>query len=148
MRRLFPTLILVFAVSSLLIFLLGDSGLLARNDLAVYREQLAANVASLEARQADLESRLARLRSDPDTVRVLARGQGLYEPGEAVVRLEGAPSRPDINAVGDLLKYHGGPEARNAVIKTAGVGLSIALIAWALLQSTAARRRAHAGPGR
>ena len=148
MRRLFTLLILVFAVSSLLIFLIGDSGVLALDDLAAYRDKLAANVASLDARHAELESRLSLLRSDPATEKLLARSFGLYEPGDAVVRLEGTPVRPEINAVGDLLKYRGGTEARTSFIKAAGACLSIAILAWALLQSMAARRRAHAGAGR
>jgi cell division protein FtsB len=148
MRRLFPLLILVFSAASLVIFFFGDSGVLSQDDLARYRDRLAANVADLEARNAALQARLTQLRDDPTTTRVMARDLGLFAPGDAVVRIEGLPKRPETNAVGDLLRYRREPDARNAVVKTVGIGLSMVLFAWGLLRSAAGRRRAHAAQGR
>jgi cell division protein FtsB len=148
MRRLFPILILVFAVSSLVIFFLGDSGVLSHDDLAGYRDRLAANVVDLEARNAQLQATLKQLRDDPSTTRVLARDLGLFEPGDAVVRIEGLSNRSQVNAVGDLLRYRKGPDARNAMIKTVGLGISVVLLAWGLLRSITGKRRLDAGQGR
>src|SRR5882724_11625230 len=133
MRRLFPILILVFSTASLVIFFFGDSGVLSQRDLSRYRDQLAANVADLENRDAELQARLTQLRDDPATTQLMARDLGLFAPGDAVVRIEGLPSRPETNAVGDLLRYRREPDARNAVVKTVGLGLSIVLIAWGML---------------
>ncbi len=148
MRRLFLLLTVVFSVASLLIFLLGDSGVLAYDDLAGYRARLAANVADLEARNAGLEARLKQVRDDPDTERVMARSLGLYDPGDEVIRIEGRQTPQEVNAVGDLLRYRGGPPARSSVIKAASLGLSVLLLVLALLRSAAVRRRVHAGQGR
>ncbi len=148
MRRLFPVLIVVFSVSSLLIFLFGDSGVMAHDDLASYRARLAANVADLEERNAELEARLKQLRGDPETERVLARDLGLYEPGDEVIRIEGRQAPSEVNAVGDLLRYRGGSPARSSVIKAAALGLSLLLLGRAVFLSLAARRRTNAGPGR
>jgi cell division protein FtsB len=145
MRRLFPLLILIFSTSSVVIFLLGDSGLTAFDDLAAYRDRLAANVASLEARNAELQARLTRLRDDPESAKVLARDLGLFEPGDHVIKLEGRPVRTEVHAVGDLLRYHGAPTARSRIIKTTGAALSLAALAWSLARVLLERRRAHAG---
>ncbi len=141
MRRIFPVLVLLFSLASLLIFLLGDSGLAAYDDLAAYRDRLAANVASLAARNGDLQARLARLRDDPDTERVMARDLGLFQPGERVIHLEGSPGKPEIHAVGDLLRYRGAPSARNGIIKAAGVCLALLALGWSLARALAGRRR-------
>lgn len=148
MRRLFPALVLVFVVSTLLILLFGDSGIMAYRKLDAYREALAANVADLRARHDELRAALERTRTDPSRTIVLARDLGLYRPGETVVKIEGRPPRVEGYAVGALVKMRQGTRSRNPVIKAAGVSVALLLAAWLYLSSRAARRRAHAAPGR
>jgi cell division protein FtsB len=148
MRRLFPLLILVFAAASLLTCAFGDSGLLAYRSLAVYRARLAANVADLEGRQAALQARLADVRTDPDEERILARGLGLYAPGEKVVKIEGAPASTESSVVGDLLRYHAPAPTRNAAIKTVAAGGALVLLVLAFLRFLRERRGLRAGAGR
>ena len=144
MRRFFPVLILVFAVASLLIYLFGDSGLLAYASLASYRAKLVANVADLEARNSRLQGRLSAVRTDPDTEKVIARSQGWYEPGEQVVKIEGAAAAQELAVVGDMLRYHKPSETHNAAIKSAAAVLVVALLAVVLLGARRGRKRAHA----
>jgi cell division protein FtsB len=146
MRRLFPVLILVFSVASLLIYLFGDSGLLSYAALSSYRERLSANVADLEARHGELQGRLAAVRSDPETAKVMARSQGYFEPGDQVVKIEGTSSPRELNVVGDLLRYRKPSETRNAAIKSAAAGIALTLLAWAFLRARRGRKRAHADP--
>jgi len=148
MRRLFPALILVFSVSSLLISLLGDSGLAAYARLDAYRRRLAANVADLQARNTALSAKLQAVRADPETALVMARAQGLTAPGDSVVKLEGRPTAPEVNVVGDLLRYRAPPATRNALIKTLCAFAALALIAASILRLRRERKRPHAAAGR
>ncbi len=148
MRRLFPVLMLVFSVASLLIYLFGDSGLFSYAALASYKAKLAANVSDLEARNNQLLGRLTAVRTDPDTEKVMARSQGWYEPGEQVVKIEGISSPQELTVVGDLLRYRKPSETRNAAIKSAAAGMALTLLAWALLSARRGRKRANADPMR
>ena len=82
-----------FSVASFLICLFGDSGVFAYRKLDCYRHDLAANVERLQARNVALTEELANLKDSPERNLVLARGIGLYRPGDEVVRLEGLPPR-------------------------------------------------------
>jgi hypothetical protein len=146
MRRLFPVLILVFSVASLLIYLFGDSGLLSYAALSSYRAKLAANVADLEARHGGLQGRLTAVRTDPDTEKVMARSQGWYEPGEQVVKIEGISPPQELNMVGDLLRYRKPSETHNSAIKSAAAAIALILLAWALVGARRGRKRANADP--
>jgi cell division protein FtsB len=141
MRRLFPLLIVVFLVASVLIYLLGDSGLLAYGDLESYRRKLAANVESLQQRNKNLAAELAGLKEDSEQNIVLARRIGLYRPGDEVVKLEGLAPRVEHYVVGDLLKLRKTNDARSAVVKAGAICLTVLLSAFALLSSRASRRR-------
>jgi len=148
MRRLFPALVMVFATASLLISLLGDSGVMAFARLSAYRQELAANVADLQARNAALAARLEAVRADPETAKVMSRAQGLYEPGETVVKLEGHPSPPEVTVVGDLLRYRAPPAGHNALIKTLAAAAAGAFMLWSIFRMRKERKRTDAAAGR
>jgi cell division protein FtsB len=147
MRRLSPILIVIFLVASVLIYLFGDSGVLAFKDLESYRERLALNVESLQQRNKNLTAELADLKGNTELNVVLARRLGLYRPGEAVVRLQGQSARVEHYVVGDLLKLRRSVDARNAVVKTVAICLSMLCAAFVLLSTRASRRKARGSQG-
>jgi cell division protein FtsB len=141
MRRLLPIFFAGFAIASILIYFFGDSGLLAYRRLDDYRQALAANVESLQARNADLTEELASLRDDPQRSLVLARGIGLYQAEDEVVKLEGL-GRPAVsNEVGALLKLRKTRTSRNVIFKATGLGVSGLLAALAVIAARASRRK-------
>jgi cell division protein FtsB len=145
MRHLFLVLIVVFVIASALIFFFGDSGLTAYGSLDRYREKLAANVEDLRNRNSDLTADLSSLRTSPERALVLARGFGLYRSSDQVVKLEGRPSRGEPTQIGTMLKLKKTSEARNSVFKSAAMGASVVLLAFAAVSIRRSRRRAHDG---
>jgi cell division protein FtsB len=143
MRYLFPVLIVVFVIASILIFFFGDSGLAAYRSLDRYREKLASNVEDLRQRNNDLTADLSSLRTSSARTLVLARGIGLYRSGDQVVRLEGLPSRAEPTAIGNLLKLRKTNDARNSVFKSTAMGVSVLLLAYAGISIRRSRRKAH-----
>jgi cell division protein FtsB len=147
MNRLLPIGIAAFIAASLGIFFLGDSGLSAFGGLSRYEQGLEANVESLKQRNQDLQAELTRLKSDPQSVRVLAHGIGLYAPGETVVKLVGRPPKPESYAVGDLLRLRRPEPTGNVLFKETALGVVAAALIAALF-AAAARRKANASSRR
>jgi cell division protein FtsB len=147
MRYLFPVLIVVFIIASALIFLFGDSGLTAYGNLDRYREKLAANVEDLHQRNTLLTADLNSLRKGSERAVVLARSIGLYRSGDEVVKLEGRPTHGEPTAIGNLVKLRKTSDARNSVFKSAAMGISAILLAYAGISIRRSRRRAHDSPG-
>jgi cell division protein FtsB len=141
MRRLSPILIFIFLAASVLIYVFGDSGVRAYNDLEKYRQRLAMNVESLRQHNRNLAAELADLKGDAELNVVLARRLGLYRPGDVVVKLEGLSPRVEHYVVGDLLKLKKGGEARSAVVKSVALCLSSLFAASAILSARASRRK-------
>lgn len=130
-----------FVLSSLLIFLFGDSGLTASADLEAYRGRLASNVARLHALNGNLAAEARLVEDDPDTIRVMARGVGLYAPEERVIRIRGYGSSSSYE-VGDLLRYRIRDGGRTRSFKILGVLLPLAMAALSVvLHLLQARRR-------
>ena len=146
MRYLFPVLIVVFIITSALIFFFGDSGLTAYGTLDRYREKLAANVEDLRQRNTILTADLDSLRKSSERSVVLARGIGLYRSGETVVKLEGRPTRGERMAIGNLVKLRKASDARNSVFKSVAMGVAAILLACAAVSIRRSRRRAHDSP--
>ena len=147
MRRLSPILIVIFLAASVLIYIVGDSGLLAFNDLEGYRQRLSANVESLQQHNRKLTAELADLKGDAELNIVLARRLGLYRPGDRVVKVQGVSNRVEHYVVGDLLKLKKAGDARSAVVKTAALCLSMLMTAYVLFSSRASRRKARGSQG-
>jgi len=147
MRRLSPILIVIFVVASVLIYLFGDSGVLAFNDLEGYRRRLVLNVESLQQHNRNLTAELSDLKGNAELNIVLARRLGLYRPGDEVVRLQGLSNGVEHYVVGDLLKFRKSGDARSAAVKTAALCLSALMTAYVLLSSRASRRKASGSQG-
>jgi cell division protein FtsB len=147
MRHLFPLIIGIFLVASLLIYLLGDSGLLAYGDLESHRQRLAANVESLQQRNKNLSAELAGLKESDEQNILLARRIGLYRPGEEVVKLEGFAPRVEHYVVGDLLKLRKTSEAKSPMFKAGAICLAVFLSVLALFFPRASRRRVRGSHG-
>jgi hypothetical protein len=131
-----------FLLSTLLIYFFGDSGLGAYAELESYRSRLEANVVNLESLNGRLASEARLAETDPGTIRVLARGIGLYAPEERVIRIRGYTPSPSAYEVGDLLRYRIGEGGRNRAFKILGISLPLAMIALSVtLRLLAARRR-------
>ncbi|MGA2641853.1 MAG: septum formation initiator family protein [Spirochaetia bacterium] len=142
MRRLFPIGFAAFTIASLVIFFFGDSGLAAYQGELRYAQALAANVEALKQRSQELASRLQKLKTDRESNIVLAREIGMYEPGDAVVKLAGRPPRNEINAMGDLLRRLRPDIERNAAVKEAALGAAVFLLLAAFLAARIGRGKA------
>ena len=147
MRRLVPIGFAAFALASLGIFFFGDSGLGAYEGMKRYEDSLAANVEALKQHNLVLKARLQKLKTDRDSNIVLARDIGMYEPGDAVVKMAGRPLRGEIYAMGDLLKRRKSNSDRNTAFKEAGLGAALVFLLAAFLAARVGRRKAD-GPRR
>jgi cell division protein FtsB len=142
MRRLLAIGFAAFALSSLAIFFFGDSGLQAFRGLSGYALSLAANVEALKQRNQELQARLQMLRTDRESILVLARDVGMYEPGDAVVKLVGRPSLSENYAMGDLLRMRKTDKDRNASFKETAIGAAFVFLLAAFLTGRFGRRKA------
>jgi cell division protein FtsB len=148
MRNLLLIVVLVFAIASSLIFVCGDSGVLAFRSLESYKRSLGANVASLQERNRALTAELSSLRDDPERSMVLARDLGLYRTGEEVVKLVGVAHRSTLYTVGDLLRMRKPTDTRSAIFKGAAVALAVLLLAYGVISARGAAVRRGFGPSR
>lgn len=148
MRRLLPLLMVIFIIASLAIFLFGDSGLVAFTRREHYRENLAANVSALDARHQALEAELAQLKANRDTTIALARGLGLYAPGDKIVQLEGRVAKGEVYAMGDLLKMNDSDGARSSIFKMSAFIAAALLILAAFIFTRSPRRKPLGHHGR
>jgi cell division protein FtsB len=142
MRRLLPISFAAFALASLGIFFFGDSGLGAYQGMLRYERSLAANVEVLRQHNHQLEARLEKLKTDRESNIVLARDIGMYEPGDAVVRLEGRPPRSETYAMGDLLRMRKVATERNAAFKEAALSFAFMFMLTSVIATRIARRKA------
>ncbi len=143
MRRLLFPLAAGFLLSSLLIYLLGDSGIVAYRAMTAYRESLRANVGSLISLNDRLKGELDDLQEDPWKLEVLAGELGLYREGDRVIRLEGTAASPVTYEVGNLLKLSRRKVARNPILKAAGLGLAALIGMFSLAAARSRRKREH-----
>ena len=142
MRRLLSIAFGVFTLASLAIFFFGDSGLAEYQAELSYERSLAANVDALKQRGQELAARLQMLKTDRESVIVLARGVDLYEAGDAVVKLAGRPPRKEVYAMGDLLKRRRPETELNAAFKEAALGAAPVFLLAAFLAARIGRRKA------
>ncbi|HET6487848.1 MAG TPA: septum formation initiator family protein [Spirochaetia bacterium] len=143
MRRILLVLILCFSIASLLIYLLGDSGLLAYARLSRYHRNLAANVENLRQRNTELQSELTGLQKGRERTTILARSIDLYTTGDRVIQIEGMGRSRRTVAVGDLLSYNPPAETRSAAFKAGALLLAVVLLAGVPFARRWMRRREH-----
>jgi cell division protein FtsB len=78
----FAALYVAFAAGALATCLFGRAGVGGYRSLGQYADTLRRNITELEAANTRLATELESLRTDPETVRVLAHDLGYAEPGE------------------------------------------------------------------
>jgi cell division protein FtsB len=143
MSRLLPIGITAFIVASLAIFFFGDSGLTAFRSRSQYERSLAANVEDLKQRNSELLARLQLLKTDRESIVVMARGIGMYEPTDTVVKLVGRPPRPLLYAMGDLLRMRKVDSTRNTVFKETTLVVTFVFLLLAMVSARLARKRSQ-----
>jgi hypothetical protein len=141
MRRLLPVFTIGFAISSLLVFLLGDSGLRAYGRLAAYRVELEDNVERLSSIHSRLENELSGLEAGSETSVVLAREIGLYREGDRVIRIEGGTGKRAASDVGSLIRLTRQERRADPALKGVGLGIIAAGCAAFLVVGKALRAR-------
>jgi cell division protein FtsB len=141
MSRLLPIGITAFIVASLAIFFFGDSGLTAFQSGLRYERSLAANVEDLKQRNDQLQARLQLLKTDRESIIIMAREIGMYEPGDRVVKLAGRSPRPQLYVMGDLLRMRKAGSTRNAAFKEITLLATPFFLLLALVAARLARKR-------
>jgi cell division protein FtsB len=87
-RRAGFSLYLSFLLSSLLLFVFGDSGLKQYQALTSYRDILTSNIEELEEIHRRLSAEAESLRSDPERIALQARELEFFQEDERIVRLD------------------------------------------------------------
>jgi cell division protein FtsB len=141
MNRLLPIGIIAFIIASLAIFFFGDSGLAAYRSRSRYERSLAANVDELKQRNDELQACLRLLKTDRESIVIMAREIGLYEPGDTVVKLVGRPHRAPLYAMGDLLRMRKVDSTRNAAFKKSALVATPVFLLLALVAARLSRKR-------
>jgi len=143
MSRLLPIGIVAFIIASLAIFFFGDSGLTAFRSKSQYERSLAANVEDLKQRNRELQARLQLLKTDRESIVIMAREIGMYEPTDTVVKLIGRPPRAPLYAMGDLLRMRKVDSTRNAAFKEMTLVVTLVFLLLALVSARLVRKRSQ-----
>ena len=101
---LFVALYVAFVAGAVGTCLLGRAGIGGYRSLASYAGALRQNIAELQSLNGELAERLRLLRSDPATVKLLARQFGYVESGEQRVVLESYDPPPAAWRAGYVLQ--------------------------------------------
>lgn len=135
-------LALGFILSSVLIILVGDSGLLRYRALAGYQEQLSDNIGELELLHQELLDDLEALAGDPERIALQARQLGYFREGERLIRLESYNPPQSVYTVGKIIRRLPSPRSRGAdrLLRLLGAGAAVCLIGLSVW-----RRRGYAG---
>ena len=141
MSRLLPIGITAFIVASLAIFVFGDSGLTAFHAWSQYERSLSANVDDLKRRNDDLQTRLQLLKTDRQSIVIMAREIGMYEPGDSVVKIVGRSPREPLYVMGDLLRMRTTDSQRDAIFKEIALVATLVFTLFALIAARVARMR-------
>jgi cell division protein FtsB len=84
----------LFALTVGLHEVIGQNGYLARRRRRIQIEALTADIQKLKQENSELNRKIKDLRSDPSTIEMYARKQGLGRTGDLVVTL--APPQPTV----------------------------------------------------
>lgn len=93
---------LMFSFVSMLFF--GQAGVKEYDTLTEYREILERNITELRALNWRLNQEFKNLSTEPEKIRLLARGLGYFGSQERVVRFNNIPKKSNYHEVGRLLK--------------------------------------------
>lgn len=107
MRRttaVFAALYVVFMMYSIELYIWGENGYLAMQDLSRYGERLETNVNALKKVQASLGREFEGLQKSPDKIELAARKLGYFAPEEHRVIVENMGIGNSYYLVGELVK--------------------------------------------
>jgi len=141
MSRLLLIGVTAFIVASLAIFFFGDSGLTAFRSWSQYERSLSANVEDLKRRNEDLQARLQLLKTDRQSIVIMAREIGMYEPGDSVVKLVGRSPKAPLYVMGDLLRMRRQDSERNAILKETALVATLVFLLLAFVATRVARAK-------
>lgn len=130
-KRIFFSIYGALIISLFTQLFFSDYGLMKRAQLIEYKELLEKNINELAATGSILEKQSRSLRSDYDTVALLARDLGYKEDQEILVHLEGYVSPPVYYNVGKTITRNEGTLGEGT--STWYITLSSALIIFMVL---------------
>lgn len=96
------------------LYVWGDHGILAYNDLAEYKHKLEKNIQELEKTGATLQREAESLQYSAEKVALYARKLGYFDSNDKHLMVEGMKIRNDYYIVGELVK----PYFRNKIDRT------------------------------
>lgn len=134
-------LALGFILSSTLIILVGDSGLLRYRALTAYRGELRENIEDLEILHHHLLDDLDALAGDPERIALEARQLGYFREQERLIILDGYNPPRSVYTVGKIIRRLPAARKRGAdrLFHLLGAGLAAGLISFSVW-----RRRSYA----
>ena len=95
---------LIFMIYSIELYIWGEKGLLAFQDLGNYKERLLQNTDSMEVVHESLRGEFESLKGDTETIALYARKLGYYRAGEHPVIVEQMDLQKSHYIVGELVK--------------------------------------------
>lgn len=112
-------------------FVYGPGGLVAHRRMEDYRRDLEANIVELSEIHERLNARIEALSTDPEAVRLQARGLGYIGENERIIRIEGNERRGNSYAVGRVVRRRDMRDDPTPVFR--GLALSAAVATYLLL---------------
>lgn len=94
----------LFMIYSLELYIWGEKGLLAYQELETYKERLAGNIDSMELVHENLRGEFESLKGDTETIALYARKLGYYRDREYQVIIEQMDLPRSHYIVGELVK--------------------------------------------
>lgn len=94
----------MFMIYSLELYIWGEKGLLAYQELETYKERLAGNIDSMELVHENLRGEFESLKGDTETIALYARKLGYYRDREYQVIIEQMDLPRSHYIVGELVK--------------------------------------------
>ncbi len=86
------------------LYVWGDHGILAYNDLVLYKQKLKKNIEELKKTGAELRGEAESLQYSAEKVALYARKLGYFDADEQHLRVEGMKLQKDYYVVGELVK--------------------------------------------
>jgi len=123
--KLFLFIYVGFVISTLLIFYLGNEGVIEYKKLRDYKVELEKNLVELEEINHELGDELKLLKGDPDVNKVEARKLGLIAEGERLVKIEGYKGTGKSYKVSKLFNWDIKKNGRNFMFKYIGLFIPI-----------------------
>jgi len=94
----------MFMIYSLELYIWGEKGLLAYQELGSYKERLADNIVSMELVHENLRGEFESLKGDTETIALYARKLGYYREREYQVIIDQMDLSRSHYIVGELVK--------------------------------------------